>query len=199
MNQILVATNNKSKLKEIRKILEPSRLKVVSLEDAGIFADPVENGSTFEENSLIKARAFKKLTHLPVAADDSGICAQGLDGLPGVHSKRFAGPNASDEDNNKYLINSLKKSGTEDFNASFVCVVAFIDTDGKEKLFKGECKGIIIEKPKGKGGFGYDPYFYIPEMGKTTAQMTENEKNSISHRGRAFKKLQTYLLNKDRT
>ncbi len=197
--EILAATNNGHKLKEIRQILETSGIKVVSPEEAGVFADPVENGKSFEENSLIKARAFKKLTKMPVAADDSGICAQGLGGLPGVRSKRFAGPDASDEENNKFLVESLKNSGTGNYNASFICVVAFIDEEGNEMLFKGECKGVITDTPEGEGGFGYDPYFYVPEKGKTTAQMTEDEKNSISHRGRAFKKLHEYLSGKGYT
>jgi XTP/dITP diphosphohydrolase len=194
LKKILIATNNSNKLLEIGRILDSPNLEIVSPEQEEINIEPEEDGITFEENALIKARAFKKLTSLPVAADDSGITVDALGGLPGVRSKRFAGPEGDDEANNRHLIELLEKSGTDDYKASFVCVVAYIDEKGDENTFRGECKGEIVKIPRGVNGFGYDPHFYVPELKKTTAQMDENEKNSISHRGKAFGKLCEHLL-----
>lgn len=194
MKKILIATNNSNKLREIGKILGSTELEIVSPEQEGIGIEPDETGNTFEENALIKARAFKKLTRLAVAADDSGITVNALGGLPGVRSKRFAGPGGDDEANNRHLIEQLERIGSDDYRASFVCVVAYIDEQGNEATFRGECKGEIVKTPKGENGFGYDPHFYVRELGKTTAQMDEEEKNSISHRGKAFRKLREHIL-----
>ncbi|MFO7612357.1 MAG: non-canonical purine NTP pyrophosphatase, partial [Clostridia bacterium] len=128
---------------------------------------------------------------------DTGLSVEALNGNPGVNSRRYAGPGASYADNNRHLIENLEKSGSKNFNASFICVISLIEPDGNEMLFTGECKGVILTKPLGNNGFGYDPHFYIPDSGKTMAQMSDAEKNSISHRGCALLKLKNYLLGAD--
>ncbi|MBN2557709.1 MAG: XTP/dITP diphosphatase [Clostridia bacterium] len=194
MKTIIAASNNKDKIREIKQILASTGFEILSLDDAGFAIDPDESGQTFEENALIKARAAFQIYKTYVMADDSGLSIEALNGLPGVNSRRYAGPGASYADNNMHLIENIKNSGSENFNASFICVIALIEPDGKELLFKGECKGVILQKPRGENGFGYDPLFYIPGTGRTMAQMTDEEKNSVSHRGRALQKLKDYLL-----
>jgi len=198
LKKIIAASNNKNKIHEIKNILDGSGYEVISLKEAGVDIDPEENSDTFEGNALIKARAAASLLSGMIIADDSGLAVNCLDGKPGVKSKRFAGPGAGDSDNNAYLIEQLKKKSCNDYNARFICVIALIDDNGCEYTFKGSCEGEIRFVPIGSNGFGYDPHFYVPEFQKTMAQLSDTEKNSISHRGNALKKLKMFLegLNK---
>jgi XTP/dITP diphosphohydrolase len=194
LKTIIAASNNKHKIHEIKEIFKGSGYNVISLSEAGIDIDPEETGMTFEGNALIKARAAKKYTDLPVFADDSGLQVDCLNGLPGVKSRRFAGPDATDSDNNAYLIEKIKKCNTAVTTARFICTIAFIDGTGDEKIFTGKVEGEIQMIAQGKNGFGYDPHFFVPGFNKTMAQMNDYEKNSISHRGRAVKKLRNHLI-----
>lgn len=193
MKTLIAASNNANKIHEIKAILSDLDYIILSLKDAGIDIDPEENGSTFEENALIKARDASKYTMFDVIADDSGLEVDCMNGLPGVMSKRFAGENSSDKDNNLYLIEKLKTFNLKKFNARFICTIAYIDNKGNELIFKGTCDGEIITKAMGSNGFGYDPFFYIPKYKKTFAQLTDEEKNAISHRGNALRALKKYL------
>lgn len=193
MKKIVAASNNKNKIFEIKTILSDTGFDSLSLKDAGILVNPEETSSSFEGNALIKARATASLTDFMVIADDSGLEVDCLDGAPGVYSARFAGENSSDDDNNQYLIKKLKSLKLENYPARFICVIALIDENGIEKTFKGSCEGQIVLEAIGDNGFGYDPYFFIPKFKKTMAQLSESQKNSISHRGKALKLLKTYL------
>lgn len=193
MKKILAASNNKNKINEIKSILADTGYKIVSLKDAGIDIDPEESSTSFEGNALIKAREAAELTNNIVIADDSGLAVDCLDGAPGVYSKRFAGLNSTDNDNNKHLVITLKQLNLTRYPARFICVIALIDENKNEKTFKGTCEGEIVLNAIGSNGFGYDPYFYIPKFNKTMAQLNEFEKNSISHRGNALKLLHEFL------
>jgi len=193
--KIIVASNNNHKIDEIKKILENDNYKVFSLKDLHINSDPEETGKTFEENALIKVRALKKYSDYILVGDDSGLLVEKLNNEPGVFSKRYAGNNGTDKKNNQLLIKNIKKLKTNERKAKFVTVMAII-IEGKEFIVKGECKGIIIEKPIGENGFGYDPIFYIDKYKKTFAQLTTKQKNEISHRGKAVLKFKQ-LLNRE--
>ncbi|MGN0182216.1 MAG: XTP/dITP diphosphatase [Candidatus Ornithomonoglobus sp.] len=185
--KIVVATNNANKVREITKIFTPLGFEVVSQHDAGIDVDIEETGRTFEQNALIKARAVAMLCDDCVMADDSGLCVEALDGRPGIYSARYAGEGACDAQKIEKLLGEMKDKKNK--KAKFVTAMAFIFPDGKEITTKGEVKGRIIDKPEGENGFGYDPVFYCPELEKTFAQADSDEKNSVSHRGRALKAL----------
>ncbi len=187
--KIIFATKNKGKLKEFKELLAENNLsyEVLSLNDLKDVPEIIENGKTFKENAYIKAKRVFDKYHLPVIADDSGIIAEALGDRPGVYSARFAGEGASDEDNNKKLINELKDK--EDKRAYFQCVLCYINSNGEIFFTDGKCFGEIIENPKGENGFGYDPIFYIRELDKTIAELDSHTKNKISHRGKAFKEL----------
>lgn len=187
MKKLVVATQNKGKLKEIEEILRGMPYEVISMEKAGVFKEIEENGSTFEENSLIKAREVFNITGETVMADDSGLEVDFLDGAPGIYSSRFAGEGASDSDKNNKLLNMLKDVPFEKRTARFVCVIAVVFANGEYFTVKGTCEGYIAYEPEGNNGFGYDPLFYMPEYNMTTAQMESKEKNKISHRGKALK------------
>ncbi|MCX7747604.1 MAG: XTP/dITP diphosphatase [Clostridia bacterium] len=189
MRKFIVATRNKGKLKEIQEILRGFQVDVISMEEAGIFKDIEETGTTFEENAMIKAKEVLKLTGEIVMADDSGLEVDCLDGAPGIYSARFAGEGASDEDRNNKLLSMLQGVELEKRTARFVCAVAVVFPDGREFTVKGICEGYIGFEPKGTNGFGYDPLFYMPEYNMTTAQMKSEDKHKISHRGRALKKM----------
>lgn len=193
MKTIIAASNNINKINEIKAILSDLNCKILSLKEAGIEIDPEETGSTFKENALIKARAASQFTDFPIIADDSGLVVDCLNGLPGVKSKRFAGENASDEENNQYLVKIMNSCNSKITNAQFICSIAFIDDKKNEIIFNGTCDGEIVTEPMGANGFGYDQYFYIPQLKKTMAQLSDEEKNLISHRGNALKKLKSYL------
>ncbi len=190
--KIIFATGNIGKLKELEFLLSKNRLniKLLSLNDLPAKPVIIENGSTFIENAMIKAETVFNMYKLPVIADDSGIIVEEL-GEPGVLSARYAGENASDEDNNKKLIKKVKSLKNK--RAYFECALVFIDKNGKIYNSTERCYGEIIDKPRGNKGFGYDPIFLIPELNKTMAELELNEKNKISHRGKAFKKLLNIL------
>ena len=188
MKKIVLASKNSDKVKEIRLALQSLPVEILSLADFDEMPDAVEDGKTFEDNALIKARFFATRTHLACLADDSGLEVDALGGLPGVMSARFAGYHADDETNNRHLVNELAKIGVTASKADYRCVLAFVDTDGTEIVTSGTVDGTIKTVPKGHGGFGYDPYFYITES-RTMAELSPAEKNSISHRGAAVEKM----------
>jgi len=186
--RLVLATNNKNKIREIKyKFREIKDLDLVSLSD---FEDPpevVEDRLTFEENAIKKAREISKFTGLPVLSDDSGLVVDALDGRPGVLSARYAGENATDMDRNLKLLDEMKEIDNNR-DAKFVCAIAIVLPDNSNYLAIGECQGEIIHTMRGHQGFGYDPIFLLPDYKKTMAELTLDEKNSISHRARALDK-----------
>lgn len=188
MMTVLAATNNAHKLREIREIF--SDVNIISLEDAHIHSDAEENGETFTENALIKARTVYNIASMPVLSDDSGICVNALNGAPGVRSARFAGVHGDSAANNKLLLKKLE--GVSDRKAQFVCAVAFICDKG-EFTAMGTTEGEILLESSGVGGFGYDPLFYSYDLNKSFGEASEIEKNSVSHRARALIALKAEL------
>lgn len=188
MKKIVLASKNSDKVKEMRLAFKDLPFEILSLADFANLPDAVEDGATFDENALIKARFFREQTGHACLADDSGLEVDALGGLPGVHSARFAGYHADDVTNNQKLLDELKRVGVEESVAAYRCVLAFVDTDGTELLTAGKIEGRIKTIAQGKGGFGYDPYFYIDER-RTMAQLFTDEKNLISHRGAALRKM----------
>lgn len=191
--KVIAATKNKGKIREMEEIMSGLGIELVSQQETGIDVDVEETGDTFEKNALIKARAVAMIADSPVLADDSGICVDALGGAPGVYSARYAGDNATDADKINKMLREIGDS--KDRSAKFVTAVAFIFPDGREVTAEGEVKGYITEKPAGTGGFGYDPIFFSEELEKTFAEATEEEKNSVSHRGRALRNLYEKLKN----
>lgn len=189
MRRFIVATKNKGKLGEIKEILNDFPFEVISMEEAGITKDIEEYGNTFEENALIKAREIFNATGEMVMADDSGLEVDFLNGAPGIYSSRFAGEGATDEDKNKKLLQLLEGVPFNNRTARFVCSIAVVLPDGEHFTVRGICDGYICVEPAGDNGFGYDPLFFLPEYNMTTAQMNPEQKNSISHRGRALNKM----------
>lgn len=181
---IVVATKNKNKVFEIARMFEPLGFNVMSQEDAGIDVDVEETGNTFAKNALIKARAVAMLCDDCVLADDSGLCVEALDGRPGVMSARYAGPGATDIERIEKLLMEMQDKTNR--KAKFVTNIAFIFPDGREIVTQGEVSGRILREPVGNNGFGYDPIFYSDELEKSFAQAKPDEKNAISHRGRAL-------------
>lgn len=188
MKKIVLASKNLDKVKEMRLALKGLPIEILSLADFAEMPDAVEDGATFEENAIIKAKFFAERTELACLADDSGLEVDALGGLPGVYSARFAGWHADDNTNNQKLLDELKKVGVAESAAAYRCVLAFVDTDGTEILTQGKVAGKIKTVAKGSGGFGYDPYFYIDEN-KTMAEISAVEKNKISHRGAALREM----------
>ena len=196
--KILIGTNNAHKVQEIRDMLP--EYEIVRPKDIGLELDVEENGTSFEENAVIKAKAFAETSGMLTLADDSGLEVSCLDGAPGIYSARYCPkPGADDRDRRDYLLENIKKSGAErPWKARFVCEIAIVDPENHRTfLTTGTCEGEIIPEERGNSGFGYDPIFYYPAAGKTLAEMTEDEKNAVSHRGNAVKKaaqlLQSYL------
>ncbi|HBN82479.1 MAG TPA: non-canonical purine NTP pyrophosphatase [Clostridiales bacterium] len=186
MKKVVVATKNKGKLKEIKEILKEFDFDVISMEEAGKFDDIEETGGSFEENAIIKASHIQKLTDTMVIADDSGLEVDALNGEPGVYSARYAGEHANDLKNNQKLLEALKDVPEEKRTARFVCAIA-VALDGQSVFtVRGTVEGLIEQAPVGTNGFGYDPLFYLPQHGKTMAQLSPDEKNKISHRGNAL-------------
>ena len=188
MTKIIFATGNKDKLREIKEILSDCDVDIRSMKEAGINVDIVEDGKTFEDNALIKARAVCKATGKPALADDSGLMVDALDGAPGIYSARFAGLQHDDAANNAKLLQLLEPVKDGQRTGSFFCAIAIVLPDGREYTVEGSCSGKILRQLEGDGGFGYDPLFYVEELGKTFAQLSMAEKNRISHRGRANQK-----------
>ncbi len=191
LSQAVVATRNEHKLRELREIL--ASLELVPLPDTVEL--PPEEGETFAANALVKARTAHAATGLAAIADDSGIEARALGGRPGVRSARYAGPQASDQENLDLLLGEL--AGAADRSAAYVCALAYVDEGGDEQLFEGRCEGRLALKPRGSGGFGYDPAFVPddtgPDDGRTMAELSDAEKHAISHRGRAARALASWL------
>jgi XTP/dITP diphosphohydrolase len=197
MTRLLVATRNSGKVREIREILaDDPELEIVGLEDVGIEEtadeDALEAFDTFEENALAKARWFAARTGELTLADDSGICVDALDGAPGVRSRRFASEEESrglrqDEANNRHLLGLLDGLPPERRTAHYVCAAALADASGREAVHLGRCDGVVLDAPRGSGGFGYDPLFWLPEEGMTFGELPPERKNVVSHRGRAVR------------
>ena len=195
MDKIVFATSNEGKVKEIKEIFADFPIEVVSMKEMNITTDVEENGTTFEENSLIKARAISKLTGLPALADDSGLEVDYLNGEPGVYSARYLGRDTDYDYKNNYIIDKLKDAKDEERSARFVCVISLVLPDGREFVKKGVMEGKIGYEIKGENGFGYDPIFYLPQYGKTSAEISAEEKNKISHRGKALSAMKELIVN----
>ncbi|MBI5047488.1 MAG: XTP/dITP diphosphatase [Deltaproteobacteria bacterium] len=192
--KIVIATSNKGKAKEIKEILKDLKLEVLTLNDFPDIPTPIEDGKNFKENALKKARFVARLLNMAALADDSGIEVEALGKRPGIFSALYAGENATDEENNRKLLKELNDLPLEKRHASYRCVIALVSHAGKEETFEGNCDGLIALEPKGAGGFGYDPLFYVPEYGKTMAELSPDIKNRISHRGKALAKLRKKLI-----
>ncbi len=193
MKEIVIATKNPGKLREIEEALRGMDLKVLSLKDFPSLPPIEEDERTFRGNALKKARIVAHHTGRLTIADDSGLEVDFLGGDPGVHSARFAGEEASDVDNNRKLLQLLEGVSPSQRKASFRCVIAVAGPQGRETSVEGECRGIIGDKERGEQGFGYDPLFFLPELGKTLAELPLEEKNRVSHRGKALAALKKVL------
>ncbi len=191
--EIVLATRNKGKIRECKEVLEPLGYAVYAVSDMIMCEEPVEDGKTFEENALIKARYYMEKCHKPCLADDSGLEVDILDGAPGIYSARYAGGHGDDEANNQKLIAEVKEFPLKQRTARYVCALALVMPDGKTILVKDCCAGLIQDTYAGDGGFGYDPLFYVPEFKKTMAELSLAEKNQISHRGKAIRRLAELL------
>lgn len=185
--KLVLASKNQHKLTEIQEILSQFGVEILLQSELGLDLDPEENGTTFEENSLIKAKAVLEASGLPAIADDSGLEVDALDGAPGVYSHRFGHKN-SDEERCLYLLEQMTNVPEEKRTARFVSVITCLFPDGRKIVARGTCEGVILREMRGENGFGYDPLFYVPELGKTFAQLSGAEKNAVSHRANALKK-----------
>lgn len=193
IEKIVFATGNMGKMKEIKAIFQRFQGDILSMKEAGIVCDIEENGATFEENALIKARAIHAHTDALVLADDSGLEIDYLDKAPGVLSARFMGEDTSYHIKNAALLQKLEGVPQEKRTARFVCAIAAVLPDGTEKVLRRALEGYIGYEESGENGFGYDPIFVVPEYGKTTAQLSMEEKNEISHRGKALEAIKEEL------
>ena len=191
MKELILASNNAHKVEEIKSILDD--YKILTLKDIGYYEDIIEDGTTFEENALIKARTIAKYSGKAAIADDSGLSVALLDGRPGVYSARYS-KEQSDEKNIEKVLEELNG---EKSKAKFVSVIALVRPDGSEITFRGECHGEIIFEKRGSNGFGYDPIFYVSSLEKTFAELTPEQKNSISHRKESLEKFSKYLKEED--
>ena len=193
--KVVLASHNAKKITEMRAILSQMGVEVLSQRDVGVDLEPEETGTTFEENSLLKARAVMEASGLPAIADDSGLCVDALNGAPGVYSARYGGEGLDDTGRYWLLLENMK--GQMPRTAKFVSVITCCFPNGDVLTARGECPGTIAFAPQGEGGFGYDPVFFVPPLKKTFAQLTAEEKNAISHRGKALEvfqvKLEAYL------
>ncbi len=188
MTDLLLATNNRGKAREYRQLLAGLPYRLLTLAECGL-SDIEENGATFEENARLKALEATTESGLLALADDSGLEVDALGGEPGVMSARYAGEGGSDADRIEYLLSKLENIPWEKRTARFRCVIALAPPEGKVELFDGECRGFVTTIPKGSYGFGYDPVFYLPELGKTMAELPAEVKNQVSHRGQAARKV----------
>lgn len=193
MDRIIFATGNEDKLKEIRMILQDTGVEVVSMREAGIHAEIVEDGKTFEENAAIKARTVMEISGEPVLSDDSGLEIDALDGAPGVHSARFMGTDTSYEIKNAAILGKLSGVPDEKRTARFVCAVVCALPDGRMFTCRQTMEGRIGYESRGGNGFGYDPIFYLPEYGCSSAELSPEKKNEISHRGKALRGMRDIL------
>ena len=195
--KLIFATGNKDKMKEIREILGSLPVEILSMKEAGIQAEIEEDGKSFEENALIKARAVCRLAGEMVLADDSGLEIDYLNGEPGIYSARYMGEDTSYRIKNQNLMDRLSGVPDEKRTARFVCAIAAAFPDGREYVVRGTIEGRIGYEERGENGFGYDPIFYLPDRDVSTAQLSREEKNSISHRGNALKKMKELLEKED--
>ncbi len=191
--KIIFATGNEGKMKEVRMILQDLGCEIYSLKDLAMEIDIVEDGSTFEENASIKATTIAKLTGEIVLADDSGLEVDYLDKAPGIYSARFLGEDTSYDIKNQYIIDKLANAKGNERSARFVCAIACAYPDGTVDITRGTIEGVIGYEPKGENGFGYDPIFYVPEYGVSTAELPPEIKNKISHRGQALDQMKILL------
>ncbi|MGN8876654.1 XTP/dITP diphosphatase [Pseudoflavonifractor sp. HCP28S3_F10] len=189
--KLVLASKNQKKLRELREILSAQGVEVVSEADVGVDVDVEETGTTFEENALLKARAVCEASGLPAVADDSGLCVDALGGAPGVYSARYGGPGLDDVGRYQLLLENMR--GMLDRRCKFVSAICCCFPDGEVITARGECPGTLAYAPKGEDGFGYDPIFFLPERKKTFAELTAEEKNAISHRGRALEEFRSKL------
>ena len=193
--KLVLASKNEKKLREMDEILSSLGMEVISEAQAGVDVEVEETGTTFEENSLLKARAVMEASGMPAIADDSGLCVDALGGAPGVYSARYGGPELDDAGRYRLLLENLRGQMTR--TAKFVSVITCCFPNGDVICARGECPGTIAYAPQGEGGFGYDPVFFVPRLKKTFAQLSPEEKNAISHRGKALEqfkvKLEEYL------
>jgi XTP/dITP diphosphohydrolase len=185
-----MASSNVDKIREIARLLEGLAIEVVAQAEFGV-DDALETGTTFRENSLIKAQHAARATGLPAIADDSGLAVDALDGAPGVYSARYAGPDCDDEANNRKLLDSLR--GVDERGAAFHCVATYVEPDGEPLVAEGKWRGDIMRERRGAGGFGYDPLFFVPDCGCSSAELTAEQKNERSHRGQALRSLVALL------
>ena len=193
-DKILVATRNAGKIREISTTLQGVSIEWLSLSSFPELPEVLEDGETFEENALKKARVMALATGIAALADDSGLCVDALNGRPGVLSARYAGAGASDEEKCSRILREMKDIPDASRTARFICVLALVDPVGEEKLFKGVCEGRIVREMRGSAGFGYDPIFYHPESDRTFAEMDRDAKNRVSHRGEALREFRNYLI-----
>jgi XTP/dITP diphosphohydrolase len=193
MPRLLLATNNKGKAREYRALLRGIPYEMVTPDSRGITTEVDESGGSFEENARLKATTLAWESGLLALADDSGLEVDALGGAPGALSHRFAGEGASDDDRIALLLAMLKNVPEKERTAQFRCVIAVATPEGKSELYTGICRGVITNEPKGNNGFGYDPVFYLPEPGRTMAELTLEEKNKVSHRARAAAKAREAL------
>lgn len=194
MRKMVLASSNRHKLEEIMEITKEFGVELITMDEAGLGGMEIEeNGSTFEENSMIKAKAVVDELGLPAIADDSGLMVDYLDGAPGIYSARYSGEDKNYDANNKKLISELENAKESERGAQFVSVITLLMPSGESLVVRGEVEGVIGYEEKGTNGFGYDPLFYIPSLGKTFAELTSEEKNEISHRANALMKLKVEL------
>lgn len=190
--KILLATSNRGKLREIQHFFRDTGLEFISLRDAGV-PPAEETGTTFAENAALKATAAAQASGLWAIGEDSGLVVPALGGRPGIYSARYAGPDASDADNNAKLLEDMADLSSEERRASFFCVMVLSSPQGQTYTVEGRCDGEILLTPRGEGGFGYDPLFYVPQLKRTFAEMSTDEKERWSHRGDALRKLHQLL------
>lgn len=195
--KLVIATKNTGKARELGELLKGLAIEVLSLADFPAVTLPPEDGKSFRENALKKARTVFEATGLPTIADDSGLEVDALDNAPGVYSARYAGESATDEDNCRKLLKELEGVAPEERTARFVCALAYKDGRGEE-VFDGELRGRIAARPRGRNGFGYDPVFEIEGVKRTSAELSGDEKNAISHRAEALKRFKTWLATRPR-
>lgn len=195
MEQIIFATKNKGKIKEVKSILHD--FEVISMEEAGITVEVIEDGKTFIENAVKKAKEISKVTGKITMADDSGLEIDFLDKKPGVYSARYLGENTPYIEKNNHILHLMENVPEQKRSARFVCAIATAFPNGKVLTTQSTIEGLIAHEIKGENGFGYDPIFFVPEKGKTTAELSPEEKNNISHRGKALKKMKELLTKEE--
>ena len=196
MEKLIFATSNQGKMKEIREILSDLNLEILSLKEAGIDVDIVEDGTTFEENALIKAKTIRDLTGCVVLADDSGLEVDALDKAPGIYSARYMGEDTSYVIKNQALIDKLEGVAKEERTARFVCAIAAVLPDKSDLVVRETMEGYIGYEAEGENGFGYDPIFFLDEFGCSSAALSREQKNEISHRGKALRAMKDILLDR---